>query len=191
MAMKILQNKKFQSAGITLEQAAARIRLVACDIDGVLTDGRIGAGMPDGEEVKFFDVRDGSGMVMLRRAGIKVGCISGRKSRANESRAAELNLDFLEQKCYKKLAKLEELAQSFGYTLEECLFVGDDLIDAAAIANCGIGVAVGDAEEELLRVADLQCSRPGGRGAVREVANWLLQLQGHWDKELEHYGIPK
>lgn len=187
--MKVLNNAKFERRGISLEDAAKRIRIVAMDIDGVLSDGRIGYTGNSGEEIKLFDVRDGSGLVNLRRNGFIVGCISGRRSLANEVRAAELNLDFLIQKNYHKCEALLEVASQNGVTLDECLFVGDDLIDGHTLMNCGIGVAVGDASEAILPCADLQTEHCGGRGAVREMAEWLLKTNGLWENVLKHYKI--
>ncbi|MGN0866808.1 MAG: KdsC family phosphatase [Oligosphaeraceae bacterium] len=188
--MNILSCQKFQRAGVTLEEAARKIRLVAMDIDGVLTDGRIGyTGTPD--EIKFFHVRDGSGITMLRRTGILVGAISGRRSKANQTRAAELKLDFLVEECWNKAQSLHHVAQEHGMTPEQCLFLGDDLIDGWAMASAGVGVAVGDAAEGLLPAADLQTRAFGGQGALRETAEWLMKLQGTWESQLKHYHIPQ
>ena len=187
--MKILSLKKFQKGGLSLEEAARKIRLVALDIDGVLTDGRIGyTGTPD--EIKFFHVRDGSGITMLRRTGLLVGAISGRRSKANQTRAAELKLDFLVEECWNEYQSLAHIAQEHGLTLQECLFLGDDLIDGHALAGAGVGVAVGDAAEAVLPAADLQTQAFGGQGALRETAEWLMKLQGTWDSQLRHYHIP-
>ncbi len=187
--MKTLSTLKFQKAGESPEDAARRIRLVAMDIDGVLTDGRIGyTGTPD--EIKFFHVRDGSGITMLRRAGILVGAISGRRSRANQTRAAELKLDFLVEECWNKTQSLYHVAQERNLSLAQCLFVGDDLIDGWAMSAAAVGIAVGDASPEVLPAADLQTDAPGGQGAIRETAEWLLKLQGRWEEQLQHYHIP-
>ncbi len=188
--MRLINTAKLTQRGCNLDEAANKIRLIALDVDGVLTDGSIGYTGNSGEEIKFFNVRDGSGITMLRRAGIIVGIISGRRSLANATRAAELKLDFLVEKCWKKGDGLQEVAAKFNLSLDECLFVGDDFIDAAALSMCGLGVAVGDAAPQILKVADLQTEANGGRGAVREVAEWLLQQQGKWQAALEHYHLP-
>ena len=179
--MKTLSLKKFEKAGCTVEEAARRIKLVALDVDGALTNGLIGyTGTPD--EIKFFHVRDGSGITMLRRTGLVVGVISGRRSKANQFRAAELKLDFLVEECWNKALSL---------STGECLFLGDDMIDGHALATAGIGVAVGDASPEVLPAADLQTEAFGGHGAVRETAEWLMKLQGTWESQLLHYRIPR
>ena len=188
--MITLNDQKFRTDGVTLEDAARKIKLIALDVDGVLTDGRIGYS-DTADEIKFFYVRDGSGVTMLHRAGILVGIISGRISKANQTRAAELKMDFLVEKCWNKAEALQGIAAERGLSPAECLFIGDDMIDASALQAAGIGVAVGDASPEALPAADLQTAAPGGRGAVREVAEWLLKLQDKWEMQLEHYRIPK
>ena len=187
--MKLLSDQKFLQRGITLDEAIKRIRLIALDVDGVLTDGRIGYG-DSADEIKFFYVRDGSGITMLRRGGILVGIISGRRSRANQTRAAELKLDFLVEECWNKWESLQNIAQEEGITPDECLFMGDDMIDGNALAHAGIGIAVGNAAEAVLPAADLQTDAFGGQGAVRETAEWLLKAQGKWEMQLRHYHIP-
>lgn len=165
------------------------IKAVILDIDGVLTDGRIGYGAGSDQEIKFFDVKDGAGIKMLQRAGIKVGFISGRESAANARRAKELALDFTVQNCTKKTEGLKTVTEQLGITPAECLYIGDDFIDASIMAVCGIAVAVGDAVSEIKNVADWTCDHNGGRGAVREVAVWLLKQQDKWEQTLQHYGM--
>lgn len=171
---------------MTLSERAKRIRAVALDIDGVLTDGRIGYGSGAGE-IKFFDVKDGLGIKLLQRAGIKVGVLSGRSSQANRTRIAELGLDFAIEGSHDKGSALEELAAQLGGETSEILFVGDDLVDLPAMRRAGVAVAVGDATAEARQAADLTTQRPGGRGAVREAAEWLLREQGRWDDIVTHY----
>ena len=187
--MKTLSSEKFSRRGTTLEAAASRIRIVAMDIDGVLSNGYIGYTGDSGEEIKMFNVRDGAGLANLRRCGYIIGCITGRRSHANEVRAAELKLDFLVQATFSKTEALMEIAVQHGLTLEDCLFVGDDLIDGHTLMNCGIGVAVGDASEAILPCADVQTQANGGHGAVREMAEWLMKINGHWENVLQRYRI--
>ena len=187
--MKLLNDQKLRARGVTLEEAARQIKLVAMDIDGTLTDGTICYRGDSPEELKAFNVHDGTGVTMMLREGLIVGCLTGRQSAANEIRCAELHMKFLEQRCWNKREVLERVAAGFGCSMEECLFIGDDLIDADAIRHAGIGVIVGDAEEECSVVADLQTERLAGHGAVREMATWLIKLQGKWNNELEHYHL--
>lgn len=171
---------------MTLSEKASRIRAVALDIDGVLTDGRIGYGGNDGE-IKFFDVKDGLGIKLLQRAGIRVGVLSGRASQANRSRIAELGLDFAIEGSRDKGAALETLARQLEIGTDAILFVGDDLVDLPAMRRAGIAVAVADAVPEVRRLADFTTCCQGGRGGVRETAEWLLREQGQWDGILQHY----
>lgn len=187
--MKLLNDQKLRARGVTLEEAARQIKLVAMDIDGTLTDGSICYRGDSTEELKAFNVHDGTGVTMMLREGLIVGALTGRQSAANEIRCAELHMKFIEQRCWNKRETLERIAASFGFTMEECLFLGDDFIDVDAIRNAGLGIAVGDAEEECRAVADLQTERLAGHGAVRELATWLIKLQGKWQNELEHYHL--
>ena len=172
-----------------LERARA-VKLVAMDVDGTLTDGRIGYGCGSADEIKFFDVRDGSAIKLMMASGIAVGVITGRKSTTNRTRAAELKLDFMLESVLRKEAAIAELAASRGFTLGECVYIGDDWIDAGACRACGLGVAVGDAEPDLLEYADLQTSAFGGRGAVREFGKWLLTARGCWRQAAQkRYGL--
>ena len=186
--IKILNERKFTVKGINLNAALKAIKLIALDVDGVLTDGRIGYS-GSGDEIKFFDVKDGSGITMLRRAGLAVGIISGRKSKANQTRAAELKLDFLVENCWTKWEALKAIAQERGISTDECLYIGDDMIDGQTLANAGIGVAVGDASSEVTPYADVQTQAFGGRGAIREVSEWLLKAQDKWELQLKHYHL--
>ena len=165
---------------MNLHGKCSKIRAVVLDVDGVLTDGRIGYGGETENEIKFFNVRDGHGIVLARRAGLLVGILSGRKSAANRIRAAELTLDFL----YERI-----LDKDSGFTalLEECMYIGDDIVDARPMSRCGFAVAVGDAVSELDRVCDMRTKHAGGRGAVREAIEFLLKEQGKWDSLMERY----
>jgi 3-deoxy-D-manno-octulosonate 8-phosphate phosphatase (KDO 8-P phosphatase) len=153
--------------------ALARVRLMILDVDGVLTDGRLYYG-PKGEMLKAFHVRDGHGIKQVAAAGITVAIISGRKSAAVLRRAKELGIRHVTQGAADKLAALRKLANARGVSLDECLCVGDDTPDAPILAAAGVGIAVADAHEDALAVADLVTTRAGGQGAVREVCDWLL-----------------
>ncbi len=168
--------------------AADQIRAVILDVDGVLTDGRIGYG--DGpDEIKFFDVRDGLGVRLLQAAGLRVGLLSGRASPANRRRAAELRLDGVVEGESDKLTGLTRLVEQFGVAPAECCFVGDDLIDVPVLRRVGLAVAVADAAAEVRRAAHWVTERPGGRGAVREVAERLLKEAGRWQEVSQRYEL--
>ena len=153
--------------------ALARVRLLVLDVDGVLTDGRLFYG-PKGELLKAFHVRDGYGIKKVAAAGITVAIISGRKSAAVARRARELGIRHVTQGANDKLAALRKLVKARGVSLEECACIGDDTPDAPILAAAGVGIAVADAHEDALSVADLVTTRSGGQGAVREVCDWLV-----------------
>jgi 3-deoxy-D-manno-octulosonate 8-phosphate phosphatase (KDO 8-P phosphatase) len=156
--------------------ALRRVRLLALDVDGVLTDGRLHYG-PRGESTKVFHVRDGYGIKRVQDAGIEVAIISGRKSAAVAKRARDLGIKHVFQGVGDKLALLGKLAKSRAVALEHCACVGDDTPDAPILAAAGLGIAVADAHPDALAAADIVTTRPGGHGAVREVCDWLIDAQ--------------
>lgn len=151
----------------------AAIRLFAMDVDGVLTDGTVQISS-DGTESKSFSILDGMGLRRLERAGIVTAWISGRASGATTSRATELKIPHVIQGRTDKLAALQELATALGLTAAQCVYMGDDEIDAPAIAWAGIGVAPADSMPSALAAADIIPARPAGRGAVREICELIL-----------------
>ena len=153
--------------------AWSRVRLFAMDVDGVLTDGTVQISS-DGTETKTFSILDGMGLVRLNRAGLAVAWISGRASGATSARATELKVPHLIQGRTDKLAALQELAAQLQLAPAQVAYMGDDDIDAPAIAWAGIGLSVRDAMPAALRAARYVARRPAGRGAVREVCELLL-----------------
>jgi 3-deoxy-D-manno-octulosonate 8-phosphate phosphatase (KDO 8-P phosphatase) len=149
------------------------IRLFAMDVDGVLTDGTVHISS-DGTETKAFSVLDGMGLTRLPKAGIAVAWISGRASGATTVRAAELKIPHVIQGRTDKLAALRELAAQLGLGPEACAYMGDDDIDAPALAWAAIGVSVPDGMPAALMASDFVTHRQAGRGAVREVCEHLL-----------------
>ena len=172
---------------MTIADRAARIRAVVLDVDGVLTDGRIGYTGNSGREIKFFDVKDGLGIKLLQRVGIRVGLLSGRESEANVIRAAELGLDFVYQGVSDKGAGLETMLAEHELDASECLYIGDDLVDLPAMRRVGLAVAAGDAPAEVKEHAHMVTRAHGGRGAVREAAVWLLRQRGQWEALVATY----
>lgn len=154
------------------------IRLFAMDVDGVLTDGTVQISS-DGTETKSFSILDGMGLVRLNRAGIAVAWISGRPSEATTCRATELKIPHLIQGRTDKLVALQELAGRLKLEANQCVYMGDDDIDASAIAWAGIGVSVPDAIPAAQNVARYVTQRPAGRGAVREICEHILAHRGH------------
>lgn len=171
---------------MSLLEKCVEITTIVLDVDGVLTNGQIGY-RDDSSEIKFFHVRDGHGIKLAMRAGLKVGILSGRKSKANAVRAAELGFDFLYEGIKDKDAGFTQLLEEQGIRAEQCMYIGDDVVDARPMSRCGLAVAVGDAVAELDRVADLRTAASGGCGAVREAIEFLLKEQGKWEKLMERY----
>ena len=170
-----------------LRQRAARIKLFLCDVDGVLTDGSIFIG---GErEFKRFNIRDGLGIVVARRAGLKVGWVSARPSPATQLRADELKIDFLVQQGdhISKTGAIEHLLAREKLDWSEVCFVGDDIIDLGPLTRAGLAVAAGDAVAEAKAAAHYTTQAAGGRGAVREAVELILRAQGKWNRFLETY----
>ncbi len=156
-------------------------------MDGVLTDGSIFIG---GEhEFKRFNIRDGLGLVLARRAGLKVGWVSARPSAATRMRAQELKIDFLVQQGdhVSKTGAIEKLLAREKLDWKEVCFVGDDVVDLGPLARAGFAVAVGDARPQVKAAADFVTRADGGRGAVRETIEMILQAQGKWEPVIAVY----
>ncbi len=172
-------------------QAAARVRLVALDVDGVLTDGGIYLGATAaGErfEMKRFEITDGLGVNLLQQAGIEVAIVTGRSSEAVRLRAEELSI----RECHQgaspsKLPVLEGVAERLGIGMDEVAFMGDDLADLPVLERVGFPAAVRNAVPEVRAVARWVASRQGGQGAVRELAELILRARGVWAGAVGRY----
>lgn len=156
---------------------AQQIRLVAMDVDGTLTDGRIYIGN-HGEIMKAFSVRDGFGLNLLRRAGIQLAIITGRESEIVKRRAAELQIDAVVQGAADKGDSLLALVREFGLQPAQAAFVGDDWPDITAMRLAGLAATVSSAPLEVTAVAHWIGSKSAGDGAIRQFAEWLLDAQG-------------
>lgn len=165
---------------------AARIKLIVFDVDGVLTDGKLLIGM-EGELCKAFDAQDGFGITLLRLTGMKTAIITGRNSKIVALRAAELKIDQVVQGEKHKLRALCALAEMYRLTLEEIAYVGDDLMDIPAMQKVGLACAVDNAVQEVKQIAHFTAARPGGSGAVRQIAEMILKAQGKWEKIIFSY----
>ena len=165
---------------------AKRIRLVGFDVDGTMTDGGLYIG-PDGLELKRFDIQDGLGMTLLKRAGLLTAMVTGREGAAARARAAELKVDDFAAQGSKKLQAFEEIVERRSVRLEECAFVGDDLIDVPIMRRVGLPVAVGNAVEEVKAVAQYTTEARGGQGAVREFVEVFLKARGSWGEVVKTY----
>ncbi|HTR45260.1 MAG TPA: HAD-IIIA family hydrolase [Thermodesulfovibrionales bacterium] len=167
-------------------ERAGRIKLLILDVDGVLTDGSI---ILDngGNELKRFHVRDGHGIKMLIRAGIQVAIITGRYSKVVERRAEELGIREVFQRCHIKTVALDHLVEKLHLTPEEIAYVGDDIVDIPILRRVGLPIAVNDAVEEAKEYAAIVTANPGGKGAVREVCDFLLKAKGLWESVMGEY----
>ena len=169
-----------------VKEKAGRVGLLLLDVDGVLTDGRI---IYDsrGRDSKFFDVHDGMGVYLLKRAGIPTVLITAKGSRAIKPRARDMRADAVYENVSPKSSVLEKIISKYGRSADEICFVGDDLVDLCMMRRVGLPVAVANACEEIKRAAAYVTSRYGGRGAVREVAEIILKARGRWDELVGKY----
>ena len=171
---------------VEIERRAARIKLLLMDCDGVLTDGRITL-LGDTDEQKSFHTRDGHGLVLLHRAGLQSGIISGRTSSAVARRAADLGITHVRQGTWDKIRDFEEVLAAAGVEEMETAYIGDDVTDIPLMRRAGFGIAVADATDETRASADYITTLPGGFGAVREVTELLLKAQGRWAELMRRY----
>ncbi|MDD3905431.1 MAG: HAD-IIIA family hydrolase [Candidatus Omnitrophica bacterium] len=165
---------------------AARVKVLVVDIDGVMTDGRI-VYSGYGEELKFFDVQDGFGITLLRRAGIGTVIITAKKSKIVKHRARDLKVARAYQGFIDKLIPFNQMLKQLAVSPEEVCFIGDDLIDIPVLKRVGFAVAVPNAMEEVKVVAHHVTSKVGGRGAVREICDLILKSQDKWDLATSKY----
>ena len=173
-----------------VQERAARIKLVLMDCDGVLTDGRIWL-FENGEEQKGFHTRDGLGIDLLHRAGLRSGIISGRTSKAVETRARTLGMSFVVQGHENKVDAFAGVLAQASVSNAEVAYIGDDLNDIPLMVQSGLGVAVADAALQTREHAHYVTKAPGGFGAVREVIELLLKSQGRWDDLIKDYIQPR
>ncbi|WP_372609815.1 KdsC family phosphatase [Halomonas sp.] len=169
-----------------LAERLRRIRLLALDVDGVLTDGRLHF-QSDGIEIKAFHALDGHGLKLLKRAGIEVALITGRDSPIVSRRASALGISHVHQGVEMKYPVLLELCTRLGIALDQVAYCGDDLPDLDAIRHAGVGISVPGAPAYIREDADWVTRLPGGHGAVREICDTLLQIQGQWASILDSY----
>ena len=169
-----------------MEKKLAKIKLLALDVDGVLTDGSINIGN-EGELFKSFNAKDGLGISASLRAGLAIAIITGRKSAIIHKRAQELGITLLCEGVKNKYLELERLQQSLKITREETAYMGDDLNDLPAFLAAGVSFAPQDACLEVQEEAQIVLSHCGGRGAVREAIELLLKAQGKWAQIVEGY----
>lgn len=168
--MKEISNKE-------LQERAAKIKWLFCDIDGTLTDGCVYYSQ-EGELLKKFSLRDGTGFFLLRQAGIKTGFITTECSPIVEQRAKKLKIDKCIFGTHHKLEAVQEFVKQEGISLDNIAFIGDELNDVKLLEACGFGIAVGDADLRVKEAAKFVCDKLGGAGAFREAAEKLLEFKG-------------
>lgn len=171
---------------MTLIAKCSPVTLLLADVDGVLTDGRL---IYDGQgiESKEFHIRDGMGVRLWQKAGLKFGLVTARRSPIVERRARELEIEILRQGDLDKLSQTKQVAAELGVELSQICYIGDDLPDLAAVQAVGLGAAVADSCSEVRQAADYVTTLPGGRGAVRELVEMILQTTGRWDDLVSRY----
>ncbi len=167
---------------------AKKVKLLLLDVDGVLTDGRI-VYDSRGRDMKFFDVHDGLGAYMLKKAGIDVVLITAKGSRCIKPRARDMQVSAVFSDIFPKSDALPRILKRFNVKEEELCFAGDDLVDLSLMKRVGFPIAVFNAAPEIKQAASYITLRHGGRGAVREIAELILKAQGKWDKILKIYDV--
>jgi len=167
-----------------MNEKIKKIKLVIMDVDGVLTDGRVILGK--NEELKFFDIHDGMGIHIARESGLKTGIITGRTSEAVERRSKELKIDYVVQGSKKKIKALDKILESEKLNYENVCFIGDDIIDIPIFRKVGFSATVKGAPENVKSEAEYVSTKPGGRGAVREIIEHILDSKGILNSTIEH-----
>lgn len=160
---------------------ARRVKMILMDVDGVLTDRRI-IYQAQLDEAKAFDAHDGVALKLAQRAGLLTGIITGRLSIATSRRARELKMVEFHQKVFTKIEVLDSILKARRLSPESICFIGDDLVDIPVLRKVGFAAAPADARAEAQRVAHFVTASEGGRGAVRDVVDFILKVQGRWAK---------
>ena len=162
---------------------AAQVKLMIFDVDGILTDGSLHFG-PDGEMMKTFNVLDGQGIKLLQQAGIATAIISARKSPIVAKRAADLDIAHLRQGIHDKKSAFLELLAELNIEPQACGFIGDDVIDLPVLSRVGFAASVPNAHPEVKARVHYVTQASGGRGAAREVCDFILKAQGKYEQAL-------
>ena len=172
---------------VNLRAQLSRIKLLLLDVDGVMTKGEI-IYTDDNSETKIFNVKDGLGIRLLMRAGIRVGVVTGRRSAALDRRCRELGITLVFDGVQDKGAVFDRVIFENDLSAEEIAFVGDDIPDIPLIRRVGLGVAVADAADPVKRAADMVLEKKGGCGAVREISESILRAKGVLDGLIALWG---
>lgn len=167
---------------------AAKVRLMIFDVDGVLTDGSLHYG-PEGEMMKTFNVHDGLGIKLLQESGVQTAIISARRSATVAARAKDLGIEFVHQGGHDKLTPFRALLQQLGLTEEQVGFIGDDVVDLPILSRVGFAVSVPNGRPEVHSRAHHITEAAGGRGAVREVCEFVLRAQGNYERIMAQFMV--
>ena len=162
------------------------IRILILDVDGVMTDGKI-IYDDDGKEIKIFDVKDGHGIKLLMRAGIDVAIITARESKVVLHRAKNLGIEMVYQKAMDKVIAFEDILKKRQLSPQETAYIGDELVDIPLLRRVGFAVTVKDAVADVKKHVDYTTAKNGGCGAVREICELILKVQGKWDEVTAKY----
>jgi 3-deoxy-D-manno-octulosonate 8-phosphate phosphatase (KDO 8-P phosphatase) len=173
----------------TLHARASRIRLLLLDVDGVITDGAVTIAA-DGAEAKRFDIKDGAAMVWAQRLGLRIGWLSARPSPVTARRAAELRVRLVVETSQPKIAAYEQILRRLKLADPEVAYMGDDLLDLPVLQRVGLALAPADAVAEVRARAHHVTRGGGGRGAVREAIELVLDAQGKWRPFVEEWTGP-
>jgi len=165
---------------------ASAIRLLVLDVDGVLTTSHLVLGR-DGEEIKFFSVKDGIAIKFAQHAGIEVAFLSARTSTIVERRAETLGVLRVHQGIHAKLKRVAEMTEELGIEFRNVAYVGDDIVDIEPLEAVGFGVAVADSCSDVLARISNVADAKGGSGAIREVVEAILKARGDWDTVVAEY----
>jgi 3-deoxy-D-manno-octulosonate 8-phosphate phosphatase (KDO 8-P phosphatase) len=163
------------------------IRLLILDVDGVLTDGSVNY-TADGTETKTFNVKDGLGLRLLMDHGVTVAIVTGRRSEALGHRCRDLGIELVLQGVQDKSRAFSAIVCEKGLTTDQVAVVGDDLPELPLMKAAGMAVAVADAHPLVIAAAHMVTSAGGGRGAVRQVCEWILEARGSWNQVLARFG---
>jgi 3-deoxy-D-manno-octulosonate 8-phosphate phosphatase (KDO 8-P phosphatase) len=161
------------------KERARKVKMILMDVDGTLTDGNLLV-LPDGEELKTYNVKDGTGILLAHLAGLKTGIITGKISKPLEKRAAKLKIFELYQGILDKKEILDRILEKNNLSTEEVAYIGDDLGDLEVIKSVGLAGSVADAHPKVKKHSHFVSSYPGGRGAVREFIEFILEAQDKW-----------
>lgn len=161
------------------KERARKIKMIIMDVDGTLTDGSLLI-LPDGEELKSYNVKDGAGILLAHLAGLRTGIITGKTSKALEKRAKKLKISDLYQGILNKIEVLSEILDKNEFKPEQIAYIGDDLGDLEVIKTVGFAGAVADAHPEIKKHSHFICNKTGGKGAVREFIEFILEAQDKW-----------